>query len=205
MDNSYFVYLNEQNPDSTSISQTTIYDFTSIIETTTIIKTTQIINSTNIGETFSDIETINIIKSTNINNSTEISESTVSETSYTTESSEIYSSEILTSVYTNQNYINNSSSPIVEEIDIVKDKIMDNLDFIIKNITIGQTYIKKNEEYSIIIYPTNSTYLTQITHVNFSECEAVLRNHYNIPDESILTFLQIELKNGDSKSLINQV
>ena len=44
-----------------------------------------------------------------------------------------------------------------------------------------------------------------MTHVDLSECESILRNYYHIPSSSILTFLQIEIENGDSKSLINQV
>ena len=51
----------------------------------------------------------------------------------------------------------------------------------------------------------NSTILESITHVNFSECEKVLREHYKIPESTIMTFLQIELENNNSKSLINQV
>ena len=82
---------------------------------------------------------------------------------------------------------------------------MEELPFIIKDIEIGKIYEKIGEDFSILIYPTNSTYLTSKTHVNFSECEAILRNHYKIPDSDIMTFLQIELNNEDSKSLINQV
>ena len=92
-----------------------------------------------------------------------------------------------------------------EIINITKENIIKELPSIIDNIEIGQIYKKKGEDFSILIYPTNSTYLTTITHVNFSECEAILRNHYHIPESSIMTFLQIELENDDSKSLINQV
>ena len=44
-----------------------------------------------------------------------------------------------------------------------------------------------------------------MTHVNFTECENILRKHYKIPDSEMMTFLQIELENDNSKSLINQV
>ena len=51
-----------------------------------------------------------------------------------------------------------------------------------------------------LIYPTNSTYLSSITHVNFNECETLLRKYYQMDDASIITFLQIELENDNSKS-----
>ena len=99
----------------------------------------------------------------------------------------------------------NNNIIIYEKIETKKGKIMEELPNIIKNIEIGKIYEKIGEDYSILIYPTNSTYLTSKTHVNFSECETILRNHYKIPDSDIMTFLQIELNNENSKSLINQV
>jgi hypothetical protein len=82
---------------------------------------------------------------------------------------------------------------------------MQNITSIIDNIEIGQIHKKVGEDFTVLIYPTNSTFLTNETHVDFSECESVLRSHYNIPDSSIMTFLQIEIENEDSKSLINKV
>ena len=67
-------------------------------------------------------------------------------------------------------------------------------------------FIKKKVKIILyLIYPTNSTYLSSITHVNFNECETLLRKYYQMDDASIITFLQIELENDNSKSLINQV
>ena len=51
----------------------------------------------------------------------------------------------------------------------------------------------------------NSTILGNSTHVDFTECEKILRNHYNIPSERSLTFLQVELKNRDNLSLVNKI
>ena len=82
---------------------------------------------------------------------------------------------------------------------------MKNLSSILDEVEIGQIHKKVGEDFTLLIYPTNSTYLTNETHVNFSECESVLRSHYNIPDSSIMTFLQIEIETEDSKSLINKV
>lgn len=92
-----------------------------------------------------------------------------------------------------------------DTIDIKKEELTKELDKIIDKIDIGKIYKKIGEDYSILIYPTNSTYLTTTTHVNFSQCESILRKTLNIPESSIITFLQIELENEDSKSLINQV
>ena len=108
--------------------------------------------------------------------------------------------------------INNVETTIIsqemtttEKINITKEKIIDELRSIIDKIEIGKIYEKIGDDYSIFIYPTNSTNLLFSTYVNFSKCETILRNHYKIPDSSIMTFLQIELKNENSQSLINQV
>ena len=94
---------------------------------------------------------------------------------------------------------------ITEKINITKEKIIDELDSIMKEIEIGQIYEKIADDYSILIYPTNSINIHSSTYVNFSECETLLRNHYKIPNSTIMTFMQIELKNENSQSLINQV
>ena len=105
------------------------------------------------------------------------------------------------------NEISPSTQNIIEEkkIDIKKENLIDELDSIIDGIDKGKIYKKVGEDYSILIYPTNSSYLTSTTHVNFSQCESILRTTKQIPDSSVITFLQIELENEDSKSLINQV
>ena len=94
-----------------------------------------------------------------------------------------------------------------EKIYIKKENIMNELPSIVQDIEKGKIYQKigVGENYTILIYPTNSTYLTSVTHVNFTECEKKLRSYYNIPDSEYMTFLQIELEIDDSKSLINQV
>ena len=47
--------------------------------------------------------------------------------------------------------------------------------------------------------------MSSLTHVNFEECEKRLRQSNQIDESSIITFLQIELENDNSNSLINQV
>ena len=92
-----------------------------------------------------------------------------------------------------------------EKIDTPKENIINEIPKIIKNIEIGKIYKKIGEDYSIFIYPTNSTYLTATTQVNFSECEALIRKTKKIPDSSIITFFQIEFENDEPNSLINKV
>ena len=132
----------------------------------------------------------------------------------------IYTTKILPSI----SYLNNNSQNVVhfsfitqvvtlpstqyineDTIDIKKEDLINELEKIIDKIERGKIYKKVGEDYSILIYPTNSTYLTSTTHVNFSQCESILRNTLQIPESSMITFLQIELENEDSKSLINQV
>ena len=37
------------------------------------------------------------------------------------------------------------------------------------------------------------------------ECEFTLKNHYHLPNESIITFFQMEISNANERSLVNQV
>ena len=57
----------------------------------------------------------------------------------------------------------------------------------------------------MIIKPTNSTPLPNTTHVEFDECEKIIRKKYNISNSSIITFLQIEMENNNQNSLYNQI
>ena len=102
--------------------------------------------------------------------------------------------------------INPSSQEINQiKVNVTKENLIDKISEIIDEVEVGKIYEKKDDDFSIYIYPTNYSHSSSTTHVNFSQCEKVLRNHYKIPDSSIMTFLQIELKNDDSNSLINQV
>ena len=76
---------------------------------------------------------------------------------------------------------------------------------ILKNKEIGVNYEIKGEDFTIIIKPTNSTPLPNTTHIEFDECEQIIRKKYNISDSSVITFLQIEIDNNDQNSLYNQI
>ena len=88
---------------------------------------------------------------------------------------------------------------------ITKEEILENIGQIMNNTVIGETYEYQEEDFSILIYPTDSSLLTNKTHIDFVECESVLKSHYNLSNDSIITFFQMEISNKNSRSLINQV
>ena len=88
---------------------------------------------------------------------------------------------------------------------ISKEELNDILKEIIPNIEIGENNEIRGKDFTLKIYPTNSTENNNSTHVDFKECEKILRNHYNISNSSFLTFILLELDNANEKSFINQV
>ena len=103
----------------------------------------------------------------------------------------------------------NRREKIVEIITInsnqTKEQIIENIEEIISDKEIGKDYEIKGEDYNIIIKPTNSSSFENSTKVDFEECEKALREKYDIPDSSIITFFQIEIKNNDENSLYYQI
>ena len=164
---------------TTDITKTIVTDNATTYPTTTTVKDTTITDV--ITTTLTDTTTTDIT-------TTIVRDNTATDVTTTTVTSIILIQEI----YEDKIYVN-------------KDNLKEEIPSIIKKIEIGKIYKKVGEDYSILIYPTNSTYLTSTTHVDFNECEKKIRKHFNISDSNIITFLQIELENEDSKSLINQV
>ena len=80
-----------------------------------------------------------------------------------------------------------------------------NFNLFINNFEVGNTYEIKGKDYILSLRPMNSTILGNSTHVDFTECEKILRNIYEIESESILTFVQLELNNKDNNTLVNKV
>ena len=70
---------------------------------------------------------------------------------------------------------------------------------------IGKTYEIKGDDFTIIIKPTNSPRLPNTTHVEFNACEQRIRKEYNISNESIITFFQMEINNENENALYNQI
>mgnify|MGYP002624419819 CR=1 FL=1 len=92
------------------------------------------------------------------------------------------------------------------ELNITKDELLYELSKILKDIDIEQNYKIKGEDFTLLIYPiTNSSLLNSTTHVNFSQCEEILRSSKNLSSSDILTILQLEINNTNEKSLINKV
>ena len=88
---------------------------------------------------------------------------------------------------------------------LTKEELLKNIDNIIDIIEEGVNYHILSDDYSLKINPTNSSYLESNTHVNFTECENILRDSLNISSSKILTFLQLEIYNHNEKSLTNKV
>ena len=187
-------YSTETNFDTSNInSDTTINTINTIITTSTKITNNISTDSLSIEEPSTKTNNINNISNNTTNMLTEyLSNEQSSKNTYLTDSPSI-----------SPTTINNIIK--LDNVNITKENLFDEIQSIVDKIEIDKTYEKIEDDFSLYIYPTNSTYLTSVTHVNFSECESILRKHYKMPDSSIMTFFQVELKNNDSKSLINQV
>jgi hypothetical protein len=85
-----------------------------------------------------------------------------------------------------------------------KEQLVEILPSLNNSIDIGKNYFISGEDFNIVIKPTNTS-IEYFTHVDFSTCEEILRWHYNISNSRILTFLQLELEDKNSQSLVNQV
>ena len=86
-----------------------------------------------------------------------------------------------------------------------KEDIENNLDEIIDEIEIGERYEIEGNDYNIKISPVNLIDTFNSTYVEFSICEQILRNQNKIPENEVLTILQIEIDKLNCNSLTNQV
>ena len=122
------------------------------------------------------------------------------------DSSESISSDINKTNNSNSRNIPKEDDKIFKfKIDIPKEEIVENLDEIMDRIIIGRNFEISGDDYVIEIKPINSSYYENSTHINFSQCEIILRKENNISSEEILTFLQMEITNNKDESLVNQV
>ena len=99
---------------------------------------------------------------------------------------------------------NEENGIIKGEIYLNKESIVENLNKLINEIEIGKIYIINGEDYGIKISPVNNK-TSEGSNVNFSLCEKILRNEYNISEDSILTILQIEIDKENEQILNNQI
>ena len=88
---------------------------------------------------------------------------------------------------------------------MTKEDLIENLPSLIKEIKIGEYYEIKGNEYNMKISPTNRNFLSNITHIDFEQCENFLRNYYDISESRYITFMQLEIYNTNSKVLVNKV
>ena len=111
------------------------------------------------------------------------------------------------SSYIKTNIFNNITKIEIINIslNITKEQLLENISNLLNDKEIGQTYEIEGNDFTLLIYPTNSTDLSEKTHVNFEECESILREYYHHLNSNIITFFQIELDNSNSQSLINQL
>ena len=101
--------------------------------------------------------------------------------------------------------VKNEEIIINKKLSITKEDILENIESIINDTKIGEIYEIEGKNLSILIYATNSSSLTNKTHISFEECEYSLKIYYNLSNNSIITFFQMELSNPNKQSLINQV
>ena len=86
-----------------------------------------------------------------------------------------------------------------------KEQLIKNLSELLEDVEIGETYEIKGDDYSVKISPTNATYLSSVSHVNFTKCVDLLRNTYGLSPSRYITFLQLEINNTNSETLINKI
>ena len=109
---------------------------------------------------------------------------------------------------TYESYTEKSSKiTIIEKLtNKTKEEISNNLDEIIRDVDIGKVYDLKGIDFEIKINPINfNEYKYSSTYINFLECENTLRRKNNLPPESILTVIQMEIYKFDDKSLTEQI
>ena len=85
-----------------------------------------------------------------------------------------------------------------------KDQIRDNRDSIMEYIEPGSSYELKGDDYSIKVAPMGEK-SEGSTSIDFKDCEAKLREYYNLNSTSVLSVFQTETTSSNNKSLTNKV
>ena len=102
-------------------------------------------------------------------------------------------------------FYNDIDNIIWGKINLTKNEIENNLNEIIRIVEIKQKYKLDGDNYNITISPIDEINSFNSSYVDFSECEKILKEQYDLPSEEILTILQIEIDKMNDKSLINQI
>jgi len=83
-----------------------------------------------------------------------------------------------------------------------KEEIINNLDELIKDKNPEQSYIINGDDYIVIITPVNEYVEESSVHIDFSECEKLLKEKYPLKTFRIL---QINMENKNQKIITDQV
>ena len=102
----------------------------------------------------------------------------------------------------NQNTLNEIN---ILKLDKTKEEILQDINTIMKDVNIEETYEYTTKGFNLLIYPINSKLIENKTHIDLSECEYTLKQYYQLPNDSIIAFFQMEISNTNERSLINQV
>ena len=165
------------------------------------------------GDAFSDLtneiflsDSDNKIKNTNEENTFINNIINVTDTTYIKEKKEEKEETTIEKEITNKIKEENEEIIVAKETtNKTKEEIINNIEDLMADKEIGKNYEIKGDDFKLIIKPTNSPPLPNTTHVEFDECEQILRKEYNISNTSIITFFQMELFNEDNKALYNQI
>ena len=84
---------------------------------------------------------------------------------------------------------------IIPKTIITKNEIIQNIKEIIDNTIIGETYEFKQDDFTVLIYPTDSNLLSNKTHIDFVECEYTLKRYYGINETETLYIFKVDTKN----------
>ena len=91
------------------------------------------------------------------------------------------------------------------KININKEELENNMEYIMKIINIGQKYEIHGEDYDIKITPINDQDSVKSSFLDLTICEEILKKKYNISSDEILTILKIEIDKKNDKALTNQI
>ena len=89
--------------------------------------------------------------------------------------------------------------------DFDQSHVFNNMDDIFKGFDRDNSHFVEGDGYSLLIKPTNEALDQNVTQVNFTNCEKILREKNNLSDSYNLTILQINTKPTDSRVLTDTV
>ena len=208
-DSSYFFFSDKTIEEKTTHSYIDEVDFqinSSIIEKSDFYNTNEEINTEqNIIIESLITDSSNEIRITHFSEYFKISDTLTQEKEHSEEIELITNNKDNEFIIQTQKIIEIKTDVKEEETKLLKEQIINNITSIIGDKEIGKSYEITGKGFTIKIKPTNSTSFQNSTHIDFDDCERVLRNKYNISNSSIITFLQMEIENNDKNSLYNQI